>query len=133
MSFFVVFFIFDILIRCKTGRPSMNAQIHPFVRLFGFDYKRYLFSFFLIVERPNLIVLEYMANGALDKYLQVKSQKINLHLVRMYLFQVFTSAQRKSRELNFLWKFLVIIKQVNITFGNQLNSFFCDLCFSKMT
>ena len=45
------------------------------MRLFSFDYERYLFSFFLIVERPNLIVLEYMANGALDKYLQVKSEK----------------------------------------------------------
>ena len=45
---------------------------------FYVDDKPHSLLFCVIVERPNLIVLEFMANGALDKYLQVKSQKLNL-------------------------------------------------------
>ena len=63
----VIFFFLDIQIAPKLENP----QPCTLVRLFSFDHKSYSFSFFLIVEQPNLIVLEYMANGALDKYLQV--------------------------------------------------------------
>ena len=68
-----------------------------FLRLFSFGNECCSFLFFLIIGRPNLIVLEFMANGALDKYLQVKSQRLDLHLVRMFVLKVFSLAQRKSR------------------------------------
>ena len=43
-----------------------------------------------------------MANGALDKYLQVKSQKLDLYLVRMFFLKVFALAQRKSSFMEIL-------------------------------
>jgi len=36
-----------------------------------------VYNNFFIIERPNVIVLEYMANGALDKYLQVSHLELS--------------------------------------------------------